>query len=418
MKKKKTLSFFCRNNTLFYLCLILFLPFPAEFFLTAQERSQDETGLNLKDKGLKIENSIDLFITQSKYEAVKAITGLKIPVPAKRLIINGDTLHPNDISTRGQTTLNFRRKSYGFSLSSKASFRHGARKGSLRKFLALSLSMDMCYANNRLAFEMMEKAHLFDLFYTFSALHINGNDEGIYMIVERPEDWAMKKKNSPFLIRRGYENLINKEVADKRTLKEGVRKYDHSFKQIYRYLNRFEGRELLDSVSKYLDIRTYMKWLAFNYFVRNGDYTDEVWFYFDPETKKFSIIPWDYDDLFFAGPHEGEEASREYTLGKIIFSAEDILDRKIATDPYIYKIYLKYFSELLEQVSDEVIIKAFENTYAELCPYYSCAEIIKMSENDAYGISDQAKLRSGLYNRFLVLITTRKRCLEYIKNNH
>ena len=30
------------------------------------------------------------------------------------------------------------------------------------------------------------------------------------MVIERPEDWAMKKKNSPLIIRRGYNHTIDK----------------------------------------------------------------------------------------------------------------------------------------------------------------------------------------------------------------
>jgi spore coat protein H len=274
--------------------------------------------------------------------------------------------------------------------------------------------MDKDYINNRLAFEMMEKAHIFSLFYSFSELDINGNDEGVYMVIERPEDWAMKKKNSHFLIRRGYNHNIDKTETDNNTGKEEISKYLYDYRQIYRYLNRLEGKALYDTISRYLDIDSYMKWVAFNFFVRNGDYTDEVWFYFDPEINKFSIIPWDYDDLFFAAPHEGALMSREFTHNRLIFSAEDLLDKKIATDPFLYGIYLQQFRELMDQLSLKIIKKTFENTYAELCPYYKCLEIIKMSEYDAYGITDQAKLRSDMNTLFNMLRNLRQLCINKI----
>jgi len=417
MKRNKMPGFISRNSMLMDPVLIICLLSLIRFPMAGQESNPGDSVLILADKGLTIENSIELITSKSKYNAIKTITGNKISVPAEYLIINNDTLIPEEISTRGQTTLNFRRKSFSFNLKSKAIFRHGPEKGSFKKFFALSLSMDKDYINNRLAFGMMEKAHLFDLFYSFCSFHINGFDEGLYMVVERPEDWATKKRNSPFLIRRGYEHVVNKEVADKNAGKADINKYNYLYRQIYRYLNKLEGQVLIDSISKYLDLSTYMKWIAFNYFVRNGDYTDEVWFYYDLGKDKFSIIPWDYDDLFFATPHEGSEASREFTLGKMIFSAEDILDKKIATDPCIYKIYLRCFGELLDKLSDEVIKETFENTYAELCPYYSCPEIIKISENDAYGAADKKSLRSDLLNRFLILRETRKRSLDYIRKN-
>src|SRR4030042_741649 len=87
--------------------------------------------------------------------------------------INGDTLDPKEIKTRGQSTLYYRRKSYSFTLKSEASFRHGEKTESLKKFFVLSLSMDRNYCNNILAFEMMKASRLFDLFFSFCELRIN-----------------------------------------------------------------------------------------------------------------------------------------------------------------------------------------------------------------------------------------------------
>lgn len=38
--------------------------------------------------------------------------------------------------------------------------------------------------------------------------------------------------------------------------------------------------------------------LAFNYLIRNGDYTDELFLYLTGKGNQFQIIPWDYDDIF------------------------------------------------------------------------------------------------------------------------
>ena len=54
-----------------------------------------------------------------------------------------------------------------------------------------------------------------------------------------------------------------------------------------------------------------MRWLAFNFLVRDGDYTDEVYLYIDPELKKFKLIPWDYSNLFLTAPHEGTAERRK-----------------------------------------------------------------------------------------------------------
>ncbi len=382
-----------------------------------QTAQLNDDKLNLTDLGREIENSVSFNLTNLNYEQIKATSGQKVSVKAITLIINGDTLEPTEIKTRGKSTLYFRRKSYSFSLKSEASFRHGKRVESFKKFYVVSLSMDKHYSSNRLAFGMMEAAKLFDLFYSYCELRINGNSEGICMIIERPEDWAMKKKGSPVIIRRGYNNSIDKIKTDKKTESEKAKKYKSYFRQIYRSLNKYEGEELYKTLSNWLDMNLYMKWLAFNFFVRDGDYTDEVYFFVDPLSDKFSIIPWDYDDLFSIAPHEGNVENRKILVDKLFFSTEDLLDKKIVTDPYLYKIYLIQLGELMQQLSPGVIKSVFENTYAELYPYYSNNEIISQSKYDRYKDSDLLTLKSDMLVLYEQLIFYRNIYLKYLEEN-
>jgi spore coat protein H len=395
--------------------MLLFIIMSISNSIGQAEQSNDK--LNLTDQGRKIENSVSFNITESNYEHIKATTGQKIIVKATMLIINGDTLEPAEIRTRGKSTLYFRRKSYSFALKSEASFRHGERVDSFKKFYVLSLSMDRHYISNRLAFGMMEAAKLFDLFYSFCELRINGNSEGICMLIERPEDWAMKKKGSPLIIRRGYNNSIDKIKAGKNTESDKSKKYKSYFRQIYSSLNKYDGEELYKTLSNWLDMNLYMKWLAFNFFVRDGDYTDEVFFYVDPLSDKFSIIPWDYDDLFSIAPHEGNAENRKILGGKLFFSTEDLLDKKIVTDPYLYKIYLIQFEELMQHLSPDIIKRVFENTYAELYPYYSNSEIISQSKYDRYKDSDLPALKNDMLALYGQLLLSRNIYLKNIEDN-
>ena len=382
----------------------------------SQSVQTNDDKLNLTDQGRKIENSVSFYISNSNYENIKAITGQKVMVKATRLIINGDTLIPVEITTRGQTTLYLRRKSYSLNLKSEASFKHGDRTKSFKKFFVLSLSMDKNYINNRLAFEMMRVTRLFDLFYSFCELRINGQSEGICMVIERPEDWAMKKKDSPLMIRRGYNNNINKIKTDSKTNKDDIKKYRGYFRQIYISLNKYKGEELYKVLSNWVDLDVYMKWLAFNFFVRNGDYTDEVYFYIDPEINKFNIIPWDYDDLFSVAPHEGNDENKKNLGSKLFFSTEDMLDKKIVADPYLYNKYLFQFRELLNQLSSDVLKRIFENTYAELYPYYSNNEIIDKSKYDEYKDASLIILENELSSLYEQLLIYRIIYLKYIND--
>jgi len=156
-----------------FLISLLFFPPLISSYSNNQSKNSKDDELNLIDKGKKIENSISFFTPESNFESLKGTNGEKIAVKIATLIINGDTLNPEEINTRGGSTLLFKRKSFSFILKSDASFRHGERTESFKKFFVLSLSMDRNYCNNRLAFEMMESIQHFDLFYYFFEMGIN-----------------------------------------------------------------------------------------------------------------------------------------------------------------------------------------------------------------------------------------------------
>ena len=382
--------------------LFCFLTIPVS---NGQETNIDFDTLNLKDTGCQIQNTIFLSISGSDYNAISAITGEKITVNPRILTINADTLNSFEISTRGQTTLYYRRKSYSFDLQSEATFHHGEKTKTLKKFFVLGLAMDRDYINNRLAFEMMETLKLFHLFYAYGELRINGHSEGICLIVERPGDWALKKKDSPLVIRRGYNSSIDEIKTGTQTDKDTIKKYRSNFRQLYLSLNKYEDEELYLTISNWLETDIYMKWLAFNYFLRNGDYTDEVYLYVNPGKGKFRVIPWDYDDIFSAAPHEGYDKSRKFTGEKLIFSVEDPLDKKIIADPYLYKMYLVQLESLLNELSPDVLKSIFEKTYSELYPYYSNQEIISESRYDSHkniSLPDLKWRLELLYDQLLV----------------
>ena len=147
-----------------------------------------------------------------------------------------------------------------------------------------------------------------------------------------------------------------------------------------------------------MHVEDYLRWLAFNYLVRNGDYSDELYFYIDPKTKRFRIIPWDYDDIFKTGPHEGMEVWKsKMDPSSLIFSAEDELDVKIANDPFLYHQYLKCLSSIIEELSDEKIGLIISKVYEDLSPLFTSDIILKAASKDGYTTTPE-NLRTDLSN--------------------
>ncbi len=396
------------NKTSKCVLLILIFSNAIGFIAQSQDLSTNNDQLNLSDTTRSIGNVIDMELSKSEYNVMQNINGKKMQIKSKSLVINGDTLVPEKVETRGQTTLQFKRKSLSFNLSSKASLKNNQATEKLKEFDLLNLSMDKYYMRNRLAFKMMEKIDLFGLFNTYSELRLNGNSNGIFMIVEKPDEWAMQKKNSPLIIRRGYNHKIDKFKIDKKQDKKTINLYFDSFTKIYKSINKYKGEELYNKLSEVMDVENYFKWLAFNYFVKNGDYSDEVFFYIDPEINKFRIIPWDYDDIFSIIPHEGKEAKKKQVGDKLIFSSEDILDVKIVSDPFLYNKYLGTLKKLIQDIDQKVLKQFVEETYAELYPFYSREEIIGMAKYDVYKDPNLENLKTEMVSVYYGLLGTRK----------
>ncbi|MEN2284505.1 CotH kinase family protein [Algoriphagus sp. SE2] len=349
----------------------------------------------------KIENQIKLDLDGRDYQKLRSINGQKVVLKPLGLIINGQKTLPNDVHTRGQSTLYFPRKSLSFDVESSVEIQHGEINEKMSHFILLSLSMDKYYIRNRLAFGLLQKVGLLDFFFAFTNLQINEKSEGIYMAVQRPQDWAIHDQKSPIVIRRGYLHKIEKSKTSKSISKQDIKSYIESFKSIYKLIRTDSGEELYTKLSEKLDLENYMSWLAVNYLLRNGDYTDEVFFYFDQEINRFKIIPWDYDDIFSVNPHEGSLPNSD--SASLLFSKEDDLDAKIAMDPYLFEKYQEVLRKVCLTLSDELLANVFEATYSELYPYYLQEEIIQNVETDLYKDANLEKLRYELTSSFLFL---------------
>jgi spore coat protein H len=137
-----------------------------------------------------------------------------------------------------------------------------------------------------------------------------------------------------------------------------------------------------------MDFEQYATWLGFNYFVKNGDYADELYHYIDPGSLKYKIIPWDYDDIFSTQPHEGWKLRKErLDPSLLIFSSEDPLDIKIAMDPFLYEKYQETLQGLLNELTEKQIKSIIDKIYFDLAPLLHDPDIIIAVSKDGYNIN-------------------------------
>ncbi len=329
-------------------------------------------------------------------------TSYTIEEPAMKLLLGGEPLDLKKIKTRGQTALDFQRKSYSVILNEAITLagREANSRINLKKFRLISLAMDYTYIENRIGFGILEIQGIMPLFYRFVEVKINGSTQGIYLLVEDPEQYY-RDTGSELIIRRGYHHSLADVDFFPSHPNIPRESYEMRFREIYTSLPIMHGETLYNALNERMDLEQYFRKMGIDYLLQNGDYTDEIYFYsmILDDKPRFSIIPWDYDDLFRSYPHE---VGHTWAIGrlfgdryygthqdvldeigdKLIFSIEDDLDYSIAMDPYLYTKYESSLKAMIKKMDQEDIDVLFDQVENELTPYYEREEVVAQSSFD------------------------------------
>ena len=338
---------------------------------------------------------------------INEISGEKFTIPSCEMAYNGIALNPKSCKIRGRTSLYFKRKSFSISLVDPVI--RGESK--IKKIALNSLAMDRNYYRNRLSFLLMERIDIFHLQNDFAELRINGNSAGLYLAIQKPEDY-IRSLGSTLLVRREYEERYITEYSDGENTKGQVKR----LRNIPKLAKEFEDHQLYDSLNAVVHMDHYFRWLAFNYLIKNGDYTDELFLYLLEDEDRFDIIPWDYDDIFKSQPHDGLESRNKVLDHRLLFSGEAYLDIVVDSDNFLYLKFLHSFQQVLEILNPEVIKDAFEVVYMELYPYYSDQQLISKSESDQYGLTSLSDLKADLHEKYKAILVRRERIESIIES--
>jgi spore coat protein H len=342
-----------------------------------------------------------------EFISVSRDTSYTIDEPGMEFLLGKEQLKLKVIKTRGKSALRYQRKSFAVVLHEELSLpgRNGLDRVQLRRFKLISMAMDYTYIENRIGLGILEEQGVMPLFYRFVELRINGDTQGIYLLMEDPEQYFLET-GSEFILRRGYHNSITDVEYSPFYQNIPRENYEMRFKEIYSSLASLQGEALYNALNERLDLEQYFRKMGIDYLLQNGDYTDEVYLYalLHQDKPRFSIIPWDYDDLFRSYPHEvgltwgtgrllGDRhyATHQDILDeigdKMIFSIEDDLDYSIAIDPYLYARYESTLVAMLEKMDLEDIDAIFEQVRSELIPFYYQEELVAQSRFDQHETS-------------------------------
>lgn len=377
---------------------------------TASQSSINSQELNLISTNKKIEQVFHITMSKKDFNTLSRTENVEKDYLSNCIMVhNNDTLNLSEFELRGRSSMNFARKSFSVKLNNKITVTKNGEIHKFKKFNLISLSMDKNYYGNKVAFDLMSRLELFNLYYAFTEVIVNDKTQGIYLMVQKPKNYAFKQENANFMLRRDYENKIKKTYSLGEDTSLNL-KYEEAFLTIYNELIQKEGSVFYEELSEVLDVEQYCTWMAFNYLIGNRDYTDEIFFFNNAsgDSIKFGIIPWDYDDVFVDNPHEGY-VIRFLNFGdKLAFSSEDALDYKLVTNEYAYAKYLQILADVVNEISVSVIKDVFESTYQDLYPYYCRKDILKMSKFDKYGKTDLKKLEENMKTTYKWLVQRRE----------
>lgn len=327
--------------------------------------------------------------------------------------IGNDFFDPCEIEVHGQSSLIADRHSFEIKLPDKKKI---FDEHPIESFFILSMPFDQGYMNEYFSYTLLSELGMFTSPFYFVELEFNDIHQGLYLLTEKTINSIIDSDNDiEFIIRRGYDkdyNFLHYKGQDAKIPEED---YHAAYLELFDIIHTLHGEDLYNKIKSILNIDHYLQYLAFNAFVMNGDYTDELYFYAKPRFVDgephpyFDIHAWDYDDLFLR-PH--------YGLGfedSLVYCSEFEWDVVIANDAFLYRKYLETFDNLLASfITEEKIRYTLDDTYEQLRMFLTRREIYEINSN--YGISDSInQLRIFIDQRKQFLIEKRTNLLDQIE---
>jgi spore coat protein H len=355
----------------------------------------------IKDPGINI---FDFRLTESQHQQINSSRGVQYLVtnPVPELNLSGSIYGIDRFEIRGESSLNFNRKGFSVNMDRKINIFNPYEQveRTYEKFKLLAMVFDYTYIENSISAGLLREIDLWPVYSFFTEVRLNNQTQGLYFFIENPVEYFISQRNSSFVLRRGYNHTVRASSPGPERKHEPM-EYISRFNKIYASIGSYSGQQLYDTLISYMDIEQYFTKLSVDFLIKNGDSTDEVYFYTKTRNNKevFGVFPWDYDDIFSDSPHEIGRSwatgtifgHREYSgmdqvvadVGsKLLYSIEDDLDYKIARDSVLYNQYLKVMKIVIEKIDFQTIDKIFDNTFGQISPFYSDESIIAQSKFD------------------------------------
>jgi spore coat protein H len=262
------------------------------------------------------------------------------------------------INFRGHHTRTLPKKSFFVELKSPRKWL-GAREFHLN-----AEYNDPSFIRNKLSLDLFQSFGTLSPNTKFVQLQLNGEEEGIYLMLESVDDLFLKNRGLPSgSIYYAINNDANFSLispitgAPKEWLTNGYQRKlgtatddEHLIEFIYK-INKTPVKEFQLEISKYLSVEKYLRWLAVAICTQNLDgFLQNYALYRNTETSLFEIIPWDYDATF----------GRDWDGDILEYDAVPIKGYNTLTEKLLeIPDFKKHYRLLLEELLDTLFTPSF-----------------------------------------------------------
>ena len=302
-------------------------------------------------------------------------------VDTRLSIEDGPPLHAL-IRVRGNMSTQAERKSLNTLLSASQTFREGVL---LRRLFLINLFRDPNGHENHFAYRLLGRLGLFPSYHQRATVGFNGDLQGLYLAVERPEDGIRRRHPETLAVLRLRNRRFEVEYE--------AANFDHE--QALRAIhNAQRARDDADQLKRYediLELDQFMRWLGVNSLLENVDTRDELFLYALPTAETgFRLHPvgWDYEDL---QPNE----RRSKYVHPLTSGEENLIGERLLQNPLLLSRYRAVLRRLLED---------------ELTPELLMAELEDVSR-DVTSILGASKMRDKVVHEFGARLLARRRAL-------
>ncbi len=329
---------------------------------------------------------------------------------------------PIELKTRGSSCLGAYRRCFEIKFANPISWSFFNGKevavSEFKKIKLISMWEDQGHIHNKIGLTFLRESGVSFIPNSYVDVRLNDEILGLYMWAFDPTSWIRKQYNSPVIFRRdGEDNFyVKKSKISGEDLEEKIFAALEGIQSIF----RSEGH-LYEKLAEKMDIENYFKWLGINHLLKNGDYTDEIFFYVDQDFLKkgkiyFRVFAWDYDDIF-KSPHQSRINDRYQAeiSQSLLYSFESHFDRKIFNNSSLYHHYKQSYKKLLQDLTPQKISGIIQEVRGEISPYLDLPDLLELGKRDDYQMSYSTEfIEELLSKREKEILERRSHVLEKI----